>query len=113
LIKNFIKEVLIDKKIKSIGKYISKKKKITNIKLIFKEFEKRGLNISYDEENIILGDGDYVLSVCRGRFLNKQVYYYDFFQIKENIIVDHWDAMDDKIENHKFSKSKKNELYLL
>lgn len=98
IVKDFIKDVLIDKELQEINKYTSPSKKNPLIKLrnLFKEFIKRELSISYNNVNILLGEGDYVLSVSSGVFLNKNVLFYDMFKLKDGKIIEHWDAMDEK-----------------
>ena len=114
IIKNIIYKSLIKNNIKLMRRHVSNNmdNKIS-FEFLFKEFNKRGLSISYDKIKLIIGEGEYVLSICEGTFLNKNVYFYDFFKLKDSLIINHWDAMDDRTKNYIQFVESKDDLYVL
>lgn len=59
------------------------------------EMAKAGTPMVYDKTHMILGDGNFVLSVSEGTFMGKHVSYYDLFRIEEGKVVEHWDAIEE------------------
>ncbi len=56
---------------------------------------KAGTPMVYTQNHMILGEGNFVLAVSEGQFLDKQVSFYDLFRIESEIIVEHWDTIED------------------
>ena len=54
-----------------------------------------GLKMIYDTNHIILGQGNFVLSVSEGNFCGRYVAYYDLFRVENGKIAEHWDAIQD------------------
>ncbi|WP_144211705.1 nuclear transport factor 2 family protein [Shewanella donghaensis] len=42
----------------------------------------------------ILGEGNFVLSISEGTFMNKHVSFYDLFRLDNGKIVEHWDTIE-------------------
>ena len=51
--------------------------------------------MAYTENHMILGEGNFVLSVSEGQFLGKHVAFYDLFRIENGKIVEHWDTIEE------------------
>ncbi|MFT6984323.1 MAG: putative SnoaL-like aldol condensation-catalyzing enzyme [Psychromonas sp.] len=47
----------------------------------------------YSRNHKILGEGNFVLSIGEGLFMNKQVAFYDLFRLQNGKIVEHWDTV--------------------
>lgn len=56
---------------------------------------KAGTPMVYTENHMILGEGDFVLSVSEGQFLGKHVSFYDLFRIENGKVVEHWDTIEE------------------
>ncbi|MCW8329050.1 nuclear transport factor 2 family protein [Photobacterium sp. SDRW27] len=54
----------------------------------------QGITMVYSKNHIVLGEGNFVLSISEGRFGGKHVSFYDLFRVKENKIVEHWDVIE-------------------
>ncbi|WP_424532072.1 nuclear transport factor 2 family protein [Shewanella sp.] len=42
----------------------------------------------------ILGEGNFVLSISEGTFMQQHVAFYDLFRVQEGKIVEHWDTIE-------------------
>ncbi len=73
-------------------------------------FAENGLVMEYDKVHMVLGQGNFVLTVSEGKFgAGDHVAYYDLFRLEEGQIVEHWDIIETiparsewKNENGKF-----------
>ncbi len=54
-----------------------------------------GTPMVYTENHMILGEGNFVLTVSEGQFLGKHVAFYDLFRIDNCRIVEHWDTIEE------------------
>jgi predicted SnoaL-like aldol condensation-catalyzing enzyme len=43
----------------------------------------------------VLGQGNYVLAVNEGLFDNKPSMFYDFYRLENNMMVEHWDVIEE------------------
>jgi predicted SnoaL-like aldol condensation-catalyzing enzyme len=55
---------------------------------------KAGTPMVYEKNHLILGEGNFVLSVSEGQFLGKHSSFYDLFRIENGKIVEHWDTIE-------------------
>lgn len=53
-----------------------------------------GMPMTYQQNHIILGEGNFVLAVSEGLFMNEHVAFYDIFRIENGKIVEHWDTIE-------------------
>ncbi|MDE5418657.1 hypothetical protein L3073_05610 [Ancylomarina sp. DW003] len=53
-----------------------------------------GMPMIYEKNHIILGEGNFVLSVSEGIFLKEKVAFYDIFRIENGRVVEHWDTIE-------------------
>ncbi|PAB60191.1 hypothetical protein CCE28_06955 [Anaeromicrobium sediminis] len=54
----------------------------------------QGINMVYEENHMILGQGNFVLAVSEGTFGGQKVAYYDLFRIENGKIAEHWDVIE-------------------
>jgi len=119
LIKGFISDVLMGGNPSVITDYISTEKYLQHnpnvgdglegLGKALEELAKAGMPMKFTENHKILGEGNFVLSLSEGEFLNKHVGFYDLFRIENGKIVEHWDTIEEipeksewKNENGKF-----------
>ncbi len=64
----------------------------------------------YEKNHIVLGEGNFVLSVSEGQFAGKHTSFYDLFRIENGKITEHWDVMETiaPTSEHKNSNGKFN-----
>ncbi len=53
-----------------------------------------GTPMIYEKNHIILGEGNFVLSVSEGIFMKEKVAFYDIFRIENGKVVEHWDVIE-------------------
>lgn len=105
LVKNFIDDILLNGKVDKITTYISTKKYhqhnpnvsdgLDALGKALAKMAKAGTPMTYQKSHIILGEGNFVLSVAEGKFLGKHVSFYDLFRIENGKIVEHWDTIEE------------------
>ena len=54
-----------------------------------------GTPMIYAQNHMLLGEGDFVLSVSEGQFLGKNAAFYDLFRVEDGKIVEHWDTIEE------------------
>ncbi|ELE1962835.1 nuclear transport factor 2 family protein [Vibrio vulnificus] len=54
----------------------------------------QGMPMSYTKNHKILGQGNFVLTISEGTFLNEHVAFYDLFRVNNGKIVEHWDVIE-------------------
>jgi len=59
------------------------------------DLAKAGMPMKFTENYMVLGQGNFVLSVSEGEFLKKHVAFYDLFRIENGKIVEHWDTIEE------------------
>ncbi|MCM2678175.1 nuclear transport factor 2 family protein [Echinimonas agarilytica] len=58
------------------------------------ELAKAGMPMNYRKNHKILGEGNFVLAISEGIFMNEEVAFYDLFRVDNGKIVEHWDAIE-------------------
>jgi predicted SnoaL-like aldol condensation-catalyzing enzyme len=58
------------------------------------QLAKQGTPIVYDKLHRVLGEGNFVLTICEGRFGKTPTAYYDLFRVAAGKIVEHWDVIE-------------------
>jgi len=107
LLKNFARDVLQGKNPSRIADYISAEKYLqhnpgvadglTSLSAAIEKLNKAGMPMKYTRIHKILGEGNFVLTIAEGVFLNKDVTFYDLFRIENEKIVEHWDVIENAI----------------
>jgi predicted SnoaL-like aldol condensation-catalyzing enzyme len=105
LVKNFVNDVLLGKNPDKITEYISTEKYLQHnpnvgdglagLGKALEDLAKAGMPMKYTSNHMILGEGNFVLSVSEGEFMNKHVAFYDLFRIENGKIVEHWDTIEE------------------
>ncbi len=54
----------------------------------------QGIAMVYTTNHIVLGEGNFVLSISEGEFAGQPTSYYDLFRIENGQIAEHWDVME-------------------
>jgi predicted SnoaL-like aldol condensation-catalyzing enzyme len=59
------------------------------------ELQKQGMSIQLEKIVKVLGEGNFVLVVSKGKFAGKNTAFFDLFRVDNNIIVEHWDVLQE------------------
>lgn len=105
LIAKFMEDILKGKNPGKITDYISTEKYyqhtpsvpdgLNELGKALQGMAKAGMPMMYTKNHMILGEGNFVLAVSEGQFLNKHVSFYDLFRIEGGKLVEHWDVIEE------------------
>ncbi|MDE3743423.1 hypothetical protein [Maribacter polysaccharolyticus] len=104
LVKDFINTILIKGEFDKMHNYFDGDKYIQHNAMIgdgvsglgkaLEELAKQGITMVFEKNHIILGEGNFVLSVSEGTFAGKPTSFYDLFRIENDKIAEHWDTIE-------------------
>lgn len=105
IVRAFIDEVLINREGEKIYDYVKWNHFVEHnprgsddldglIMVVAPESIKAEDSIVYEKCHRILADGNFVLSVCEGRFNDKPTAFYDLWCLEHDYIVEHWDTTE-------------------
>ncbi|WP_282125108.1 nuclear transport factor 2 family protein [Marinifilum flexuosum] len=104
LVKNLIQDVFLGENPEKITDYISTeqynqhnpavKDGLAGLSEALSALAEAGMPMVYEKNHIILGEGNFVLSVSEGIFMKEKVAFYDLFRIENGKIVEHWDTIE-------------------
>ena len=105
LVKGFVEDILMGGNPSKIIDYISTQEYLQHNPAVSDGLEAlgkalqgmadAGMPMTYTKNHMILGQGNFVLTVSEGTFLNKHVSFYDLFRIDDGKIVEHWDTIEE------------------
>lgn len=67
---------------------------LSGLAAAFEDMAKQGISMVYTENHIILGQGNFVLSVSEGSLADAPTSFYDLFRVEGGKIVEHWDVIE-------------------
>ncbi|MUK62331.1 hypothetical protein GNP81_03015 [Aliivibrio fischeri] len=67
---------------------------LSGLSIALGELTKANMPMSYTTNHKVLGEGNFVLSISEGIFMNKHVAFYDLFRLDDGKIVEHWDTIE-------------------
>ena len=104
IVKGFVNDVLLGANPDKITVYISTEKYLQHnpgvkdglagLGEALTSLAEAGMPMVHEKNHIILGEGNFVLSVSEGIFLKEKVSFYDLFRIEDGKIVEHWDTIE-------------------
>lgn len=104
LVSNFITTVLMNGEYDKMGDFFDGDNYIQHNSAIgdglsglgkaLKEMATNGIKMVYEKNHIVLGEGNFVLSVSEGSFADQPTSFYDLFRIKNGKIAEHWDVIE-------------------
>lgn len=105
LVEGFVNEILMAGKFDLIGNYFDGDAYIqhntqvadgvSGLGTAIAAMADNGIFMVYEKNHMILGEGNFVLSVSEGTFGGTPVAYYDLFRIENGYIAEHWDVIQD------------------
>lgn len=104
LVKGFVEDVLMGGNPDKITEYIVPNKYLQHNTAVgdglpalgaaLKAMADAGMPMIYTTNHMILGEGNFVLSVSEGQFLGEYTSFYDLFRVENGMIVEHWDTIE-------------------
>ncbi len=104
LVKNLMNDVFFGGNPNKITEYISTeqydqhnpgvKDGLADLGKVLQSLAEAGMPMIYEKNHIILGEGNFVLSVSEGIFMKEKVSFYDLFRIENDKVVEHWDTIE-------------------
>ncbi|WP_182025378.1 nuclear transport factor 2 family protein [Vibrio rotiferianus] len=67
---------------------------LSGLSVALKQLAEAGMPMVYSKNHLIIGEGNFVLSVSEGQFMNQHVAFYDLFRVDNGKIVEHWDTIE-------------------
>lgn len=92
LIRTFIEDVFINKKIDDLSNYINEDTFTEHSSLM--NISEKIKRTSYKTNHRLLAEGSFVLSVSEGELEENNTSFYDLFRIDKKRIVEHWDTTE-------------------
>lgn len=106
LVAEFVQTILTKGDMDQIGNFIGDKETdyiqhniavadgLNGLSAALKKLADSGMPMVYEKNHLIMGEGNFVLSVSEGQFMNQHVAFYDLFRIEDGKIVEHWDTIE-------------------
>jgi len=104
LVKNFVGDVLMGAAPEKITDYVSTEyyfqhntgvaDGLDGLGAALTALAEAGMPMVYTDNHHVYGQGNFVVAVSEGTFLNEHVSYYDMFRIEDGKIVEHWDVIE-------------------
>ncbi len=105
LVSKFLDEVLMNGKMDNLTTFVNPNKYFQHNSGIadgldglgeaLKYFAENGLIMEYDKVHMVLGQGNFVLTVSEGKFgTGEPTAFYDLFRVERGQIVEHWDILE-------------------
>jgi predicted SnoaL-like aldol condensation-catalyzing enzyme len=104
LIKNLLKDVFFGENPDNITAYISTEKYhqhnpgvkdgLAGLGEALASLAEAGMPMIYEQNHLVVGEGNFVLAVSEGIFMNEKVAFYDIFRIEDGKVVEHWDTIE-------------------
>lgn len=107
LVKQFVADILMGGHPEKITEYISTenyyqhnpgvKDGLEGLGEALTALAEAGMPMVYEKNHVVLGEGNFVIAVSEGIFMNEKVSFYDLFRIEGGKIVEHWDTIEKMI----------------
>ncbi|PSW06769.1 nuclear transport factor 2 family protein [Photobacterium lipolyticum] len=104
LISDFVDTILVNGQLDKLGNYFDGDNYIQHNTAIadglsglgqaLETMAQQGIEMIYDENHIVLGEGNFVLSISEGTFAGEPTSFYDLFRVENGKIAEHWDVIE-------------------
>lgn len=105
LVISFIEDVLVGGDVSKITNYISSESYIQHnvdigdgidgLKAALAEMAKNGVEMKYEKMHFAVAEGNFVFAASEGIFDGKKMSFFDLFRVADNLIVEHWDVLEE------------------
>ncbi|MEZ8099002.1 nuclear transport factor 2 family protein [Vibrio bivalvicida] len=106
IVTDFVQTILIDGNMTKINQFIANEDSayiqhnamvadgLSGLGKALNALAEAGTPMIYNVNHLILGQGNFVLSISEGEFLGKHTSFYDLFRLEAGKIVEHWDVVE-------------------
>ncbi|MCG7585940.1 nuclear transport factor 2 family protein [Photobacterium sp. OFAV2-7] len=106
LVEDFVSTILMKGDYSQLGRFIDSGEQdylqhnsviadgLSGLGQALEQMAAQGIKMVYDKNHLVLGEGNFVLSISEGNLGGEHVSYYDLFRIDEGKIVEHWDTIE-------------------
>lgn len=104
IVKDFVNTVLIKGEFDKMSNFFDGDNYIQHNSMIadglsglgkaLEDMAKNGVSMILEKNHMVLGQGNFVLTVSEGTFAGKPTSYYDLFRVENGKIAEHWDVME-------------------
>ncbi|MDA0384139.1 hypothetical protein [Vibrio owensii] len=106
IVSDFVQTILMNGGMSQISKFIGEKDSdyiqhnvavadgLSGLGVALKQLAEAGMPMVYSKNHLIIGEGNFVLSVSEGQFMSQHVAFYDLFRVDNGKIVEHWDTIE-------------------
>lgn len=104
VVKSFVDDILVNGRMEKLAGYFDGDDyiqhnpqvadKVSGLGAALQAMAKAGVTMVYKKNHMILGEGNFVLSVSEGDFAGKHVAFYDLFRVQNGKIAEHWDTIE-------------------
>lgn len=106
IVSDFVQTILMKGDMSQISKFIGEKDSdyiqhnvavadgLSGLSVALKQLAEAGMPMVYSKNHLTIGEGNFVLSVSEGQFMNQHVAFYDLFRVDNGKIVEHWDTIE-------------------
>ena len=105
LVRSFVDDILVNGRMQKLSGYFDGDNYIQHNPQIgdglsglgraLESMAKQGITMKYHTIHMVLGEGDFVLTVSEGEFGGKHVSFYDLFRVANGKIAEHWDTIEE------------------
>lgn len=106
LVEDFVSTILMKGDYSQLGRFIDSGEQdylqhnsviadgLSGLGQALEQMAAQGIKMVYDKNHLVLGEGNFVLSISEGSLGGEHVSYYDLFRIDDGKIVEHWDTIE-------------------
>ena len=104
LVRSFVDDILVNGRMEKLTKYydgdhyvqhnLEIADGLSGLGAALKAMAAQGVTMKYDQIHMLLGVGNFVLTVSEGTFAGKHSAFYDLFRVQNGKIAEHWDTIE-------------------
>ncbi|MGM7683768.1 nuclear transport factor 2 family protein [Cytobacillus sp. Hm23] len=104
LVKSFVSDILMGNNLEKLTSYFEGDHYIqhnpaiadglSGLAIALEDMAKQGIEMIYDKIHMVIGQGNFVLTVSEGTFAGAHTSFYDLFRVENGKVAEHWDVME-------------------
>jgi predicted SnoaL-like aldol condensation-catalyzing enzyme len=104
LVRAFVDDILVNGRMEKLAGYVDGDNYLqhnpqigdglSGLGAALKAMAANGITMKYDTIHLVLGEGNFVLTVAEGTFGGAPTSFYDLFRVENDKIAEHWDTIE-------------------